>query len=427
MSQFLFFLFFISLLTSQSAMDFSMTLIVLWGIWNVWIQKKTAPSALTQKFPFLNYFLIFWFLTILAGFVLNQPSVKPLKNILEFRWVFELYFLTILLVETHWTEKKLKAILGIYLLSCAYAVIVFWMGYDPMTQTPADIAKNIDYIWNWRAGGFFREYMPFAHSYSMILCLLFGLIIAQTTNLKNILSKKINLLLFLTFLVAVLAIYYSFTRGVWLGLLFSLPVTYFIYNRKHARWFLYILTSLFAVAFFTSERLRNRVVESIDGRYLGDSERRVLWEANLRMIQDHPWFGLGYSQNRYHLREYYDLMQIPPGFFEAHAHNQYLQMAAGTGIIGLLCYLFFAGFGLFINWKLIQILKKINPPAGLNIAMGLALGTMAAQISFHIGSLTESNFSISKNRFMFIFIYALVSSLYLKNLKNTNVQTHHLS
>ena len=113
-------------------------------------------------------------------------------------------------------------------------------------------------------------------------------------------------------------------------------------------------------------------------------------------MQDHPLLGVGFGQNRNHLKKYYSELGFAADMPISHAHNQYLQFWAGTGTLGLLCYLTFLFFIFKAIWKGYR-----NAPGEYK---GVMLGLFSAVLCFIIGALTEANFNISKNRFLFLLL-----------------------
>ena len=103
-------------------------------------------------------------------------------------------------------------------------------------------------------------------------------------------------------------------------------------------------------------------------------------------------------------------MGVPEGFLESHAHNQYLHFLAGTGILGLFCFLVVV-IGLFRMHFL--AFKGLSEKQNY-FWKGLALGVLGAEICFFVSGVTESNFSIAKNRYLIMTIWALGCWLYSK-------------
>jgi O-antigen ligase len=69
-----------------------------------------------------------------------------------------------------------------------------------------------------------------------------------------------------------------------------------------------------------------------------NSERVAHWYVGIQMVIHHPLLGVGIGNYEFNYAQY------APGIFVlplGHAHNYYINMAAETGIIGLLCFLAF--------------------------------------------------------------------------------------
>lgn len=116
--------------------------------------------------------------------------------------------------------------------------------------------------------------------------------------------------------------------------------------------------------------------------------------------------------NNERLTEYYDKLQIPQTELKSHAHNQFLHFAAGTGLLGLVIFLFFLG-SIFRSGILGFIQNNDT------LIKSIYLSLLSSFICFVAAGLTESNFSISKNRFFFLFYCAFIIALAIKeNLKS---------
>lgn len=91
--------------------------------------------------------------------------------------------------------------------------------------------------------------------------------------------------------------------------------------------------------------------------------RKIVWAGAINLIKKHPLLGTGpetFAYTYYWERPVAHNMTSEWGFLYNKAHNEYLNIAAGTGIIGLLAYLYFH-FAVFAS-SLITIpkTKKIS-------------------------------------------------------------------
>lgn len=90
-----------------------------------------------------------------------------------------------------------------------------------------------------------------------------------------------------------------------------------------------------------SNRLLRDAHELLHGRFddRAGSGRGLAWKASVRLMNDHPVFGCGPGAFARGLVPYYDHIEI--GAWIDAAHNDFLQVGACTGYVGLFFYLVF--------------------------------------------------------------------------------------
>ena len=166
-----------------------------------------------------------------------------------------------------------------------------------------------------------------------------------------------------------------------------------------------------------------------------NAERLAHWIAGLRMFFDHPFLGVGIGNYPNAYPQYYITIFVNS---LGHAHNYYINIAAETGFIGLVVYLFFLG-AIFvaggsayrgINRKYVQerISHKIEAPLGtlnklyalLGNSVGfdvrtaltndraLALGLLAALLSVCVHNLVDDLYVHSMTNLIALLIIALI-------------------
>jgi len=414
----IFLLMLLSLLVSQSLMDLMSFVVIVASLWG-W-KKQLLING--RKFQFyrigLEKLWLAWILVFVVGLFLapfssaelaahpNSPWLFRLSSLGELKWIINFYFFVwffawVLPWEVNTSTKSVPSenifqyVWGGLLIFSAYALFALAFDFDLAKQQPLSDPG--------RVGGLFDDPMTFAHVYGQFFVLIFFITLNRllekipTSTFKNILVS--DGLLFLTTLFSGLAVLLSMTRGVWIGVFIGLLVPTFLYRKKLGMIFLGVTTSLFFLIFFSWPKFHERVVLAFSSSSY-DGERIWLWMANWKMFLDHPFFGIGYGIYKWRLREYFDLMGAPAEQFESHAHNQYLHFLAGTGLLGLLCFLIFIGFNLWTTWKLIVITKTSS-------LKGMALGLLGSQICFLVAALTESNFERAKVRWTYLVFAAL--------------------
>jgi putative inorganic carbon (HCO3(-)) transporter len=198
-----------------------------------------------------------------------------------------------------------------------------------------------------------------------------------------------------------LAIVLGETRGIWIAV--AVAALYLIWFWR--RWMFALAPVVVLVAFFVSPPAIQDRVTSIFKPKVDDSNqfRVVTWRTGLRMIERHPWFGLGPEGPKLHFDEYVpaDVPRPLPSGWYGHLHNIYLHYAAERGIPTMLVLL----------WMLIQILVdfwrglKTLPP-GPSLPRFLLHGGIAAVLATMVEGCVELNLGDSEVLTMFLVVVA---------------------
>jgi O-antigen ligase len=102
-----------------------------------------------------------------------------------------------------------------------------------------------------------------------------------------------------------------------------------------------------AALFWTSladPGLDRRLTAGLDESSSDQPSRLAFWSVALDMEHDHPWLGVGPDNYRWLFATY---AGVPADNLGVHAHNQYLEALADTGLLGLLT----------LGWLLTQLLR----------------------------------------------------------------------
>ncbi len=120
-------------------------------------------------------------------------------------------------------------------------------------------------------------------------------------------------------------------------------------------------------------------------------QRPYLWKGAYRIIKAHPWTGVGLGNFRNAYKEHlpYDLKKT-----YNHAHNNFLQIGAETGLPGLAAFIL---LNLAAFWFLLRATWK-NPNAEAKAVLG---GVLAAFLGFHAAGMFEFNFGDSEVALVF--------------------------
>ena len=198
-----------------------------------------------------------------------------------------------------------------------------------------------------------------------------------------------------------LAIVLGQTRGIWIAV--AIAMLYLIWFWR--RWMVALAPVVLLAAYFVAPPAMQDRVTSIFKPKGADSNqfRVVTWRTGLRMVERHPWFGLGPEGPKLHFDEYLppDVLRPLPSGWYGHLHNIYLHYAAERGIPTMLV----------LMWMLIQILvdfwrglKTLTP--GPSNRRFLLHGGIAAVLAIMAEGFVELNLGDSEVLTMFLVVVA---------------------
>jgi len=132
----------------------------------------------------------------------------------------------------------------------------------------------------------------------------------------------------------------TLTRSVWLATLVGILVLLLL---RHFHWKIFVAAGLVAgiLAITAPAVIQRRIVSMWDTNDPSNYARLAIWRAGRRMVEAHPWFGVGPQRIS---RVFYDYHPIQgdrsrSGFYPVHMHNNLLQFAAERGVPCALAWL----------------------------------------------------------------------------------------
>jgi len=267
-------------------------------------------------------------------------------------WVWKVLVIVPILLFIK-SSRKLYAILSVFFV---------YMGIDAVSAF-AQYVLGYNLGPGGRAGGVVNGSMM---GLAMLLTLAFplALIAAYDKVFPSYVRKSAVFSLF----GMLLGMWGNQSRGSWLfnglsGILITLR-----YCFVNIRYILVLLVAVVGIGYaFSSHqayvaRFESTFNISTDGSNLG---RIYVWEADKQMIMDHPVTGVGPGLWGKKYAEQYQLKEETQNL--GHSHNNLLQIASESGILGLIGFL---GFSFFIFCKsLIHYVKSRNP-YDLSIMLG---------------------------------------------------------
>ena len=193
--------------------------------------------------------------------------------------------------------------------------------------------------------------------------------------------------------VVVTSLILSFTRGVWLG---CMVATVYLAWRWKPRTLWAIPVLLLVVELAAPTLIRRRVSMAFHPREDPALAIRLeMWGAGLRMVQRHPWAGVGAGNIPWVYTEY-----LPPGVaplygYHDHLHNNFLQLAAERG---LPCLIAWVGLMLALGWHILRIRRRLSS------GRWIADAAFAAWLAFIAEGFFEFNFGTTPVLMVFLFV-----------------------
>lgn len=301
---------------------------------------KKSGQGLALENSFKGYYKAYLIcaLSFIPSIFVAGDTGSAVKLFFEM-WLYRVmpfFIVTVFIKDTALLKKILFVFLSVVNIDCLLAAAQVLLGIAPR---------------GWGLGGN-------ALHLASILCVIIPMLLVVV--LDDAFSKKEKRFAGISLVCCFIGVMGGLSRGAWLTLAIVLPlmsIKYVINNRK-----LLIAAGsviiLIAGMFISSPYLVHRV-ESIGNVTTDRSNlsRLAVWQGGLNMMIDHPVLGIGLSGFAEAYKTKYILPDDKIGL--SHAHNNFVQIGAETGIVGLLGFLYLNCYILirnFAEWK-----KDQNP------------------------------------------------------------------
>jgi len=332
-----------------------LTILVLAIIVGALIRGKRLPKS--KLYRAWLVFGIYLYLSMWIGVVLaNAPAPLWLSDVNFVTWkdymVIPLVFVAAgLVIEDRKTIRNVVLITAVSLLFIDRSCILESMS---RTWTTFDEDK--------RGGG------PLAYGSNQTAAFLaqFAMFFWGLTQFTK--QKKIKLVGYLLVATTLFATMYTFSRGGYLAVLFSVLVLGVLNDRK-----LLVVLGVFLVTWQTivpaPVRERVTMTESSNGQLESSAEERVqLWENAENSILHSPIVGTGYAT--FQLGQHVDNLRD--------THNWYVKVLVETGILGFILAFTLLQQLIALSYRLY---KRAVDPLYRGLGLGLLLATCACIVA----------------------------------------------
>lgn len=300
-----------------------------------------------------------WFSALALAALLSDDPQACLKGVAKGLYPLVVGVVALAAREPRDRDRAVAVLLGSAVLAALFGVALW-------------AAKGATF--DFRARGVVGHYMTFAGQLMLFAGLAAGIAAVARSRAWRWGSLAV-------FAVLGVALVLTQTRSAWIGLLVALA-TILAFTRP--RWLVGLAALLLVALLFGPAALRERALSSFDPHHVTNVERTHMWEAGGRMFREKPLTGLG-PRN---LKPLYDRYKSPEAREPAgHLHNVIVQIAATTGVVGLLAFIWLYGSMIAMSVRgLGTQLARRDPAAGIR------LGVLGALLAFLVAGVFEWNF-----------------------------------
>ncbi len=336
------------------------------------------------RFPPFKLPLALFFLGTLVSLALSPDPRAGTPQIRK----FYVYLIALLVYSSIRSIARVRAIVllwsGVATLSALRSFAQFVHKYQ---QSEAQHSGFYQFYVGERITGFMSHWMTFGGEEMIVVLMLAAFLFFAPHNRWKLPGWAAAAVLLASMTLGL-------TRSIWIGTVAA--GLYLVWFWK--RWLVLAVPAVLAMAMLAAP-VRQRALSVFEPHGDMDSNqfRVVVWRTGLRMIQAHPWFGLGPEEVKAQLDSYIpaDIPRPLPSGWYGHLHSIYLHYAAERGIPTMLMLMWLLGK---ILYDLIRALRRGVDP-GRRWAVH---GAVAVLISVLVVGFFELNLGDSEVLTMFL-------------------------
>jgi len=291
---------------------------------------RLAVLIRSHSFPKLPRAFHSWLVWAGLEIVSWLHAGRPASGMGEIRHLFLICALFVLMPALARPGCRLAVWRGIFVTATAGSIALIVGFAIRMIRYRHELATAGDPSLYLRSGGFLHHWMIYAVVEILVFAALPEFYSAYPEHRRWIAP---------VLAINTIAIFFSLTRGLWLGCLVLL-VIHLALRRSRLLW---AVPALPAVAFLLAPGpVRYRIHESLQSDYYSNAERMQMWRVGWQMIRDRPVFGVGPGRVDALYTQYLAPGEPVPAY-HGHLHNDAIQLAAQFGLPVLAAAILFLG------------------------------------------------------------------------------------
>ena len=250
-----------------------------------------------------------------------------------------------------------------------------------------------------KAQGTLGHYVVLAEMLMLIGCMTWALLLSTDARRRGLLA-----LLGITFLGLTAALLLTETRAALAGLAAGCFVTLLMLAGKRTRtWatIALIVLVLASVAWIRHTRGPQGLGENDPGTHF----RTMMWEDGLRLIGEHPLFGVGMGTIRNHWAAWH-IRAFTFFHDESHFHNDLIQIGVERGLPALAAWVWFVIAYVMLLFRLVRRWRQRS-----RFATGAAAGVLGSFVAYQTTALVHYDLGIESVAMILFFYFGLAIAL----------------
>jgi O-antigen ligase len=359
-----------------------------------WLAKILLSGKLNLVRTPLNLPILLYAAALVIAVIVSPFRMHSLSALKE-EWLLLIFFLIVNNVkEEAEVEKLLTILIAVSTLVGIYAVWQHYSGMDLYRSQSLEPRGSV-----FISLGFFSHHLTFG-GHLMLTFLLASVLLlhAKRSGLRRVID-------FCAPIVLGFALVFSYARSAWLGVVTGILTFGMLRGGKFILLMMVGVCVLALLIYVIEPTSWDRVKEINLSKDKPESTRIRLWQTSIAMIKKSPVWGVGLGG----WGVLFDQYKVEGAYAATcHPHNDYLNVAVNTGLLGLLAYL--GIWTVFLYSTVRAVLKN----TGSRFALAVQMGGAIAIVAFLFAGLLQCYYTDAEVNMLVMFILGLTTVLNLR-------------
>jgi O-antigen ligase len=349
-----------------------------------WLAKIVLSGRVKWNHTPLDLPILAYVLTQAISVAFSPYRAQSFRALGE-EWLLLVFFLMVNNVQG---EEKVKKLFGILVsVSTLVALYAIWQHYTGLDLYRGRTLEPRGSVF--LSLGLFDHHLTFGGYYMLVFLLSWIFLLGgRRWGWARVID-------FVSPIIIGLALVFSYARSAWLGAVSGVLTLGLLRGRKFAVLLLVGLVLLCLLVYVIEPTSWDRIKEISISKDKPESTRIRLWLTSINMIKDKPIWGIGLGNfnrlfDRYKVEGFYDTT--------CHPHNDFLNVAVNSGILGLLAYLWI--WVAFFR----STLRSVRRGEKRTFVRAAQIAGMAAITGFLVASLFQCYYTDAEVNMLLMFI-----------------------